>query len=162
MGFGAIVYIAALAGINPELHEAAIIDGASKLQCTLLSTFVHHADDHHHVHPVHGRDTVVGYEKAFLMQNTMNTSVSEIISTYVYKVGILNAQYPSHSRGTVQFPHQLCVLILTNFIVAGYGNLMFKEARHAKSASASRRRVAPLRGDLVFDIINTLLMRSSP
>ncbi len=119
MGFGAIVYIAALAGINPELHEAAIIDGASKLQCTLYI-------DIPSIMPTiiimfilsMGGILSVGYEKAFLMQNTMNTSVSEIISTYVYKVGILNAQYSfSTAVGLFNSLINFAVLILTNFIV---------------------------------------------
>ena len=94
MGFGAIVYIAALAGVSPELHEAAIVDGASKMKRlihidfpsilpTITIMFILSV----------GNLFSVGYEKAFLMQNTINTDVSEIISTYVYKVGLQNAQY---------------------------------------------------------------------
>jgi putative aldouronate transport system permease protein len=94
MGFSAIVYIAALAGVSPDLHEAAIVDGASKLQRvlhidfpsilpTIIIMFILSI----------GNLFTIGYEKAYLMQNTINTSVSEIISTYVYKVGLQNAQY---------------------------------------------------------------------
>ena len=94
MGFSAIVYIAALAGVSPDLHEAAIVDGASKLQRvlhidfpsilpTIIIMFILSV----------GNLFTIGYEKAYLMQNTINTSVSEIISTYVYKVGLQNAQY---------------------------------------------------------------------
>ena len=94
MGFGAIVYIAALAGVSPELHEAAIVDGASKMKRLI------HIDFPSILPTVTimfilsvGNLFSVGYEKAFLMQNTINTDVSEIISTYVYKVGLQNAQY---------------------------------------------------------------------
>lgn len=94
MGFNAIIYIAALAGISPDLYEAAIMDGASRFQRVL------HIDLPLIMPTVIlmlilsvGNLLNVGYEKAFLMQNTMNTSVSELISTYVYKVGLQKAQY---------------------------------------------------------------------
>lgn len=93
-GRSAIIYIAALTSIEEELHEAAMVDGASKLQRTLyidipgiMSTAV--------IMLILslGRIMSVGFEKAYLMQNNLNISASEIISTYVYKVGLLNAQF---------------------------------------------------------------------
>lgn len=94
MGFNAIVYIAALAGVSPELHEAAIVDGASKIKrlihidipCILPTVTIMF------ILSV-GNLFSVGYEKAYLMQGGLNTEVSEIISTYVYKVGLQSAQY---------------------------------------------------------------------
>ena len=94
MGFNAIVYIAALAGVSPELHEAAIVDGASKIRrlihidipCILPTVTIMF------ILSV-GNLFSVGYEKAYLMQGGLNTEVSEIISTYVYKVGMINQQY---------------------------------------------------------------------
>ncbi len=94
MGFNAIVYIAALAGVSPELHEAAIVDGASKVRrlihidipCILPTVTIMF------ILSV-GNLFSVGYEKAYLMQGGLNTEVSEIISTYVYKVGLQSAQY---------------------------------------------------------------------
>ena len=98
-GYNSVIYIAALAGVNPELHEAAIVDGANKLQRILhidlpaimptaiilliMST---------------GNMLSLGFEKVYLMQNDLNLGVSEIISTYVYKIGLLNAQYPRSKR----------------------------------------------------------------
>ena len=94
MGFNAIVYIAALVGISPDYYEAATLDGASVFQkikyielpliaptiiLMLILTI--------------GNIMNVGYEKAYLMQNGTNTMVSELISTYVYKVGLQSAQY---------------------------------------------------------------------
>jgi len=91
MGWGSIIYMAALAGVDPSLHEAAEMDGANKLQrvwhidlptiiptmsIMLIMSF--------------GKVMSVGYEKVFLMQNSLNMNVSEVISTYVYKMGILN------------------------------------------------------------------------
>lgn len=119
MGFGAIVYIAALAGISPELHEAAIVDGATKLQRvlfidipgitpTMILMFIMSM----------GSVLSVGYEKAYLMQNTMNTSVSEIISTYTYKIGLLNARYSfSTAIGLFNSVINFAILMVTNFIM---------------------------------------------
>lgn len=94
MGWGSIIYLAALSGVDPALHEAAILDGANKFQR------VRHIDIPW-IMPTMvillilscGNLMNVGFEKVFLMQNAMNLDVSEIISTYVYKMGILNAQY---------------------------------------------------------------------
>ena len=94
MGFSAIIYIAALTGISPEYYEAAIMDGAGKLKRII------HIDIPLIMPSIFimlilslGNIMTIGYEKVFLMQNGMNTSVSEIIATYVYKVGLQNAQY---------------------------------------------------------------------
>ncbi|WP_201004413.1 ABC transporter permease [Paenibacillus glycanilyticus] len=94
MGFSAIIYLAALSAVNPELHEVAIVDGASKLKRirhidipSIMPTIV--------IMFILGIGSImsVGWEKAFLMQQGMNLTASEIISTYVYKIGLLNAQY---------------------------------------------------------------------
>ena len=89
VGWGTIIYIAALAGVDPSQHEAAIIDGANRVQRmihieipaiipTAVILLIMNA----------GSIMNVGFEKAFLMQNNLNLSGSEIISTYVYKRGI--------------------------------------------------------------------------
>ena len=94
LGWGAIIYIAALSGVSPELYEAATIDGATKLHkiwyidlprimptmVTLLILSM-------------GNILSVGFEKVYLMQNDNNLASSEVISTYVYKKGILSADY---------------------------------------------------------------------
>lgn len=94
MGFDAIIYIAALAGVSPDLHEAAIVDGASKFQRllhidlpTILPTIIIM------LILACGNIMSVGYEKVYLMQNGTNTAVSEVISTHVYKVGLRSAQF---------------------------------------------------------------------
>jgi putative aldouronate transport system permease protein len=93
-GWASIIYLAALAGINPELHEAAIVDGANKIQR------IRHIDIPGIVPTMIillilrvGRIMSIGFEKAYLMQNSLNSVTSEIIATYVYKVGLLGAQY---------------------------------------------------------------------
>ncbi len=93
-GWAAILYLAALAGIDPELYEAAKIDGTSRFQRiryidmpgilpTIIILFILNA----------GRLMNVGFEKTYLMQNPLNLQVSEVISTYVYKVGLIQAQF---------------------------------------------------------------------
>ena len=93
-GWGTIIYLAALSGVDPELHEAAVVDGATLWQRTwridipgILPTIVILL-----ILEV-GRIMNVGFEKAFLMQNALNLQVSEIISTYVYKVGLIDARF---------------------------------------------------------------------
>lgn len=93
MGYSSIIYIAALSGVSPELHESATIDGANILQRilhidipTIMPTMVIL------LIMALGNIMNVGYEKVFLMQKDMTLDVSEIISTYVYKVGIAGTQ----------------------------------------------------------------------
>ena len=92
-GWSSIIYIAALAGIDPALHEAATIDGASRLQRvrhislpgivpTIVVLLVLRM----------GNLMSVGFEKALILQNDLNLGASEIISTLVYKRGILKAE----------------------------------------------------------------------
>lgn len=93
-GFDAIVYLAALSAISPELYEAARMDGASRLQK------IRHIDIPG-ILPViiillileMSNILSIGFEKIFLMQNPLNLPVSEVISTYVYKVGLLRADF---------------------------------------------------------------------
>lgn len=94
MGFNAIIFIAGLTSVSEDLHEAAIVDGANKMQRIwnidipsimpmMIILMIMEA----------GNLLNVGFEKAFLMQTASNLGVSEIISTYTYKMGLLNTQY---------------------------------------------------------------------
>ena len=94
MGYSSVIYFAALSGIDPTLYEAAELDGASKLQRiryidlpsimpTVIIMLIMSA----------GNLMSIGFEKAYLMQNDRNSGVSEIIATYVYKVGLIDARY---------------------------------------------------------------------
>ena len=93
-GYSAVIYLAALSGIDPALHESAKIDGASRLQR------IRHVDLPG-IMPTAviilvlavGNIMAIGFEKAFLLQNPLNLSESEIIATYVYKTGLLNADF---------------------------------------------------------------------
>lgn len=93
-GWSSIIYLGALAGVDQELHEAAQIDGASRLKRIW------------HINLPGIRPTIimllilslggilgVGFEKIYLMQNALNLEISEVISTYVYKVGIQSAKF---------------------------------------------------------------------
>ena len=94
MGYNSIIYVAALSAIDPALEEAATIDGATRFQK------IRHIDIPS-IFPTivimlilrMGQIMSVGYEKIYLMQNTINLNYSEIISTYVYKQGIQQTQY---------------------------------------------------------------------
>jgi ABC-type polysaccharide transport system permease subunit len=93
-GYSAIIYIAALSGVQPQLVESAIIDGVTRPQRvwhidlpaiapTIIILLILSV----------GRILSVGFEKAYVLQNPINLDVSEIISTYVYKRGLVNYQY---------------------------------------------------------------------
>ncbi|MBM7789991.1 ABC transporter permease [Tenggerimyces flavus] len=93
-GYSAVIYLAALSAIDPALHEAAKMDGAGRLRRIL------HVDLPG-IMPTAmvilvlgvGNIMAIGFEKAFLLQNPLNLSQSEIIATYVYKTGLLNADF---------------------------------------------------------------------
>lgn len=112
MGWNAIIYIAALSGIDPCLHEAASIDGANRFQrilkinlpCIAPTVIIMLIMQLGHI-------ASVGYEKVYLLQNEMNVEVSEIISTYVYKRGIVNSNY-SFSSAVGLFNNIVNVIML--------------------------------------------------
>ena len=89
IGFNSIIYVAALSSVDPELHEAAEMDGANRFSRLIhidLPTILPTASIM--LILACGNIMSVGFEKAYLMQNTLNISRSEVISTYVYKIGI--------------------------------------------------------------------------
>ena len=121
MGYSSIIYIAALAGIDPTLHEAAIVDGASRWQriwhvnipgilptvtILLIMNF--------------GSIMSVGYEKILLMQNSLNMAKSDVISTFVYRMGLESAQY-SFSAAVGLFN------AVINFILLAIVNMVAKK-----------------------------------
>ena len=118
MGFSAIVYIAALTNISPDYYEAAVVDGANKLQKiwyidipmilpTIILMLILET----------GKIMTVGFEKAYLMQTGMNLGVSELISTYVYKTGMINAQYSfSTAVGLFNSVINFTLLLISNAI----------------------------------------------
>lgn len=118
MGFNAVIYIAALTSISPEYYEAATIDGASRFQRVLYI-------DIPMIMPTVilmlvlqiGNIMNIGYEKAYLMQNGSNTIVSELISTYVYKVGLQTAQYSfATAVGLFNSVVNFIILVIANWV----------------------------------------------
>ena len=112
LGWNTIIYIAALAGVSPELVEAAKLDGAGRMQII------------RHVYLPHLLPTVVtmfilrtgsllsvGFEKVFLLQNPLNMEASSVISTYVYEVGILSQQY-SYSSAIGLFNNIINIILI--------------------------------------------------
>jgi putative aldouronate transport system permease protein len=122
-GYSSIIYLAALAGVDPSLQEAAIIDGASKIKRiwhvdlpsiapTIVILLILSV----------GGIMSVGFEKVYLMQNSMNASSSEIISTYVYKVGLVSANFSfSTAIGLFNSVVNLILLASVNFIAKRLG-----------------------------------------
>ncbi|MFH5185295.1 ABC transporter permease [Paenibacillus sp. TAB 01] len=118
-GWTAIIYIAALAGINPELYEAATMDGASKLKqmlhvsipgilTTILILFVLQI----------GSLLDVGFQKILLLQNSLNMESSDVISTYVYRTGILQGNYSlSTAVGLFNTLINVTLLVTANQII---------------------------------------------
>ena len=91
MGWSSVIYFAALSGVSPEYHEAAIVDGATKFQRVLNIDLPFLAPTITMLLILNmGSILSIGFEKAYALQNPLNLGVSEIISTYVYKVGITN------------------------------------------------------------------------
>lgn len=93
-GWAAIIYLAALAGVSPELHEAAVMDGANKWQRILhvdIPTIMPTAVILLILNV--GNIMNIGFEKAYLLQTPLNLPSAEIIPTYVYKMGLQQAQY---------------------------------------------------------------------
>ena len=118
MGWNSIIYLAALTSIDPGLHEAAMIDGAGKLRriwyvdlpgilptiaIMLILRF--------------GSMMSLGFDKAYIMQNSLNASVSEVLSTYIYKIGIKSTKY-SYSAAVSLFNNvvNFALLITVNKI----------------------------------------------
>ncbi|NCC43082.1 MAG: sugar ABC transporter permease, partial [Clostridia bacterium] len=116
MGYSSIIYIAALAGVSQELKEAAMMDGASRLKRIwhvdlpgILPTIV--------IMLIFSCGNIVniGFDKVFLMQNSLNADVSEVISTFVYKVGVVNSDFGfSTAAGLFQSVVSFILLIFVN------------------------------------------------
>ena len=116
VGWDSIMYIAALSAVDPQLYEAAEVDGANKWQKilaidipmlipTMITLFILRC----------GSILGVGFEKVYLLQNDLNISSSEIISTYLYKMGLKSNQYSySSAIGLFNNVVNFVILILVN------------------------------------------------
>ncbi|WP_163538192.1 ABC transporter permease subunit [Gracilibacillus sp. YIM 98692] len=118
VGYGAVIYLAALSGVNPQLYEAARVDGATRLQKII------HIDLPSIMPTVVillilnvGQFMKLGFEKIYLMQNNLNLSASEVLQTYVFKVGIEGANFSFASAvGLFNSVINLILLLLANYL----------------------------------------------
>ncbi|MGI6172584.1 MAG: ABC transporter permease [Christensenellales bacterium] len=124
MGWDSIIYIAALAGVDPQLHESAKIDGANRFQClwhinipcimpTIVILLILNS----------GRILSVGFEKVYLMQNNLNMAVSDVIATYIYRISLLESnQFElSTAIGLFNSAANCIMLVIVNGISAKLG-----------------------------------------
>ena len=117
-GYAAVIYMAALSAVDPALYESAKVDGASRLRRiwhvdipgilpTAMIILVLSV----------GNIMAIGFEKAYLLQNPLNLSESEIIATYVYKTGLLNADFGiATAVGLFNSVINLILLLLVNWV----------------------------------------------
>jgi putative aldouronate transport system permease protein len=123
-GYSAVIYLAALAGIDPTLYEAAKVDGASRFQKilnvdlpgilpTITIILILNV----------GSVMAIGFEKIYLLQNPLNLVNSEIIATYVYRVGLLNANYSfATAVGLFNSLINLILLVSVNMLAKRFSN----------------------------------------
>ncbi|MDQ0900939.1 putative aldouronate transport system permease protein [Paenibacillus sp. V4I7] len=124
-GWNSIIYLAALSTIDPQLYDSAKIDGASRWQTiryvdipaivpTMIILFILSM----------GNVLGTGFEKIFLMQNALNLPVSEVIATYVYKIGIVSNQFSySSAIGLFNTVINFIFLIAVNAISKRFSNM---------------------------------------
>jgi len=125
-GWNSIIYLAVLSGVDPELHEAAIVDGANIMH-RILNIDIPYLLPTAVILLVLSVGSImnVGFEKVFLMQNSLNIMRSEVIATYVYKMGLLNSDF-SYAAAVGLFNNVINfgLLITVNQIakkLSGYG-----------------------------------------
>jgi putative aldouronate transport system permease protein len=123
VGWGTILFLAAIAGIGPELYEAAEVDGAGKLRRlwnitlpgikgTIIILLVLNV----------GRMVQIGFDRPFMIGNVMVYEQSDVISTFVYRVGIQNSRYTiATAVGLFQSVVGLLFLLLADFVAAKSG-----------------------------------------
>jgi putative aldouronate transport system permease protein len=122
-GWGTVVYMASMAGIDPTYYEAAIIDGAGRMKRILFVTL-----------PMISGTIVVmlilragsllsnGFEQIFLMQNALNIEVSEVFETYTYKVGLREGRFSfSTAVGLFQSTVGFVLIFVTNKLSKKFG-----------------------------------------
>lgn len=117
LGWSTIIYLAALSGVNPELHEAAKVDGASRFQRiiyinipsilpTIITLFI----------LSFGSFMSTGFEKVLLMQNSLNAPTSDIIQTFVYETGLIGGQYSfAAAVGLFESIINIILIVLANY-----------------------------------------------
>lgn len=117
-GWNSILYLATLSGVDLETQEAAVVDGASRFQRVLHIEFPTLLPMAALILTLNiGSVMSLGFEKAYLMQNSLNLEVSEILPTYVYKKGLLDGDYSfASAMGLFNNVVNLSLLTLANVI----------------------------------------------
>lgn len=118
VGWNSIIYLAALSGVDPQLYDSAKVDGASRWKIirnielpAIVPTIV--------ILLILNMGSIIstGFEKIFLMQNSLNLPVSEVIETYVYKIGIISNQFSyAASIGLFNTMINFVLLVVVNYI----------------------------------------------
>ena len=118
VGFGTVIYMSALSGVSQELVEAARIDGATRMKIiwhvnvpailpTIVTMLILRC----------GNILSVGFEKVYLLQNSLNLEASQVISTYVYDIGLQKAQYSySSAIGLMNTVVNVVLLLIVNHV----------------------------------------------
>ena len=117
LGWSAIIYLAAIAGVNEELHEAAIIDGAGRFKRMWYVTLP----------SITGTIVILlvlrvsgllnaGFDQNFVLQNPLNISTSEVLDTYVYKMGLRQMRFSyAAAVGLMKSLVAVILLVSANF-----------------------------------------------
>lgn len=127
MGFSTIVYLAALTSISPSLYEAASIDGASKwrqtwhvtlpgIRGTIILVLILSM----------GRILEVGFDQIYNLRNSMVSNISEVISTYIYSLGIQGGQFSlTTALGLFESVVAFVLILGANLIAKKFDNHLF-------------------------------------
>lgn len=123
VGFGSIIYLAAIAGINPEMYEAATVDGANRFQQlwyvtlpSILPTIT--------IQLIFAVSGIVGndFQRILLMYNEATYKTADVINTYVYRVGITGTSYSyAAAAGLFTSVTSFILLFLTNLLARKIG-----------------------------------------
>lgn len=112
VGWGSIIYLSAISGIDQEQYEAAKIDGANRFQQLLYITFPGLLPTISMMLVLRlGQVLTVGYEKILLLQNELNSNVSTVISVFVYQKGLISGDY-SYSTAVSLFNSVINIVFL--------------------------------------------------
>lgn len=123
MGYGSIIYLAALTSVDPTLYESAVLDGANKwkqiwhitlpsIRSTILTMFI----------LATGNIMDVGFDQVYVLQNAAVNEVADVISTYVYRIGLQGAQYSlATAMGLFESLVGLVLVVFTNRVAKFFG-----------------------------------------
>jgi len=122
-GWGTIIFLAAIAGVDPQLYEAARIDGANRFRQVWHVTLPA-------IRPVivillilqMGHIMDVSFEQVFLMMNGAVSHVADVFDTYVYRTGVLNGQFSySTAAGLFKSTVGLILVVISNYLAKRFG-----------------------------------------